>query len=168
MKALYFGYGSNLHPGYLSSRVSESRFLGVGKLDGYHLFFNKLGRDGSGKANLIPTSGKYVYGAIYEMSFDSLAELDNQEGGYSRAQLEVRYLGDAQSNSTKAYLYIAEAHSIDHDARPFSWYTGLMLAGARYHQLPKEYGDVIKSVSALQDHDTDRNNKFRRIIQQLT
>ncbi len=52
---LYFACGSNLHPLRLSLRVPAARFQGALALTGYQLRFNKRGRDGSGKGNLLPT-----------------------------------------------------------------------------------------------------------------
>lgn len=49
----YFAYGSNMSVSRLQSRITIEEDVGAAYLEGWQMVFNKRGRDGSGKANLI-------------------------------------------------------------------------------------------------------------------
>ena len=77
----YFAYGSNMDIEQMKKRrcTFTSRELGI--LEGYSLIFNKASKNiGEGYANIIPKNNSIVYGAIYEVSEDSLRNLDIFEG----------------------------------------------------------------------------------------
>ena len=50
----YFAFGSNMLLERIKKRVPSARVLGNATLGGYALRFNKLSKDGSGKANIVP------------------------------------------------------------------------------------------------------------------
>ena len=62
---LYFAYGSNLAAERLRERVGAFAVLGPARADGRRLECNKLGRDGSGKANLVEAPGEVAWGVVY-------------------------------------------------------------------------------------------------------
>ena len=97
----YFGYGSNLHPKYMAYRLTSSKFVGVGKLYDHKLTFNKLGKDNSGKANIIKCEDYTVWGSVYLLSSKELSRLDAQEKGYRRVVLQVLL----NSNIVSVYAY---------------------------------------------------------------
>lgn len=130
---LYFAYGSNLVSERLVERVGSAPVLGPALARGRRLECNKHGLDGSGKANLIEAPGESVWGVVYRLSARQLDALDRFEGGYTRVELDVHGCG----TSHRAWTYVSLR--LTEDPRPFDWYKGLMLAGAREHGLPDEW-----------------------------
>jgi len=131
---LYFAYGSNMSAGRMQQRIPNATVLGTARVQDRQLVCNKLGRDGSGKANLIHRSGYVVYGVLYELPPADIAELDKIEGGYRRISIQTfswRY------DPIRAETY--EAEVLTDDPTPFEWYRELMLAGARENGLPEDY-----------------------------
>jgi gamma-glutamylcyclotransferase len=55
--APYFAFGSNMLLERIKKRVPSARALGIATLGGYALRFNKLSKDGSAKANIVPFGG---------------------------------------------------------------------------------------------------------------
>ena len=49
-----FCYGSNMNTLRITERCSGANFISTAKVIGWKLVFNKISKDGSGKANLIP------------------------------------------------------------------------------------------------------------------
>ncbi len=86
---LYFAYGSNLVAERLRGRVESARALEIARLPGRRLALDKLGRDGSGKANLVAHPGALVWGVLYEIEPLHWADLDAWEWGYERVEVEV-------------------------------------------------------------------------------
>ncbi|KAH9966290.1 hypothetical protein BJV74DRAFT_869619 [Russula compacta] len=70
-QTLYFGYGSNLWIDQMNRRCPESRYVGIGLLPDWRWIINERGY-----ANVIPSSGDYVYGFIYELSPKDEESLD--------------------------------------------------------------------------------------------
>jgi gamma-glutamylcyclotransferase (GGCT)/AIG2-like uncharacterized protein YtfP len=134
MQALHFAYGSNLCSSRLRERVSSAVGVGRARLPGRRLVTDKLGRDGSGKANLREDSAETVWGALYEIDAAHWAELDACELGYSRISLEVVTEAGAR---LVAQTYVSETFTAD--PVPFAWYKRLVVEGAREHGLPADY-----------------------------
>ena len=133
---LYFAYGSNLWQPRLECRVGRVRALGVARLAGYTLRWNKRSTDGSGKCDIVPVAGDEVLGVVYELDERKIKDLDRIEGvgaGYDRADVRVELGGEAVT----ACAYIAT--QVDDTLLPYDWYRHLVLAGARQHGLPAAY-----------------------------
>jgi gamma-glutamylcyclotransferase (GGCT)/AIG2-like uncharacterized protein YtfP len=129
----YFAYGSNLDRARLHERVGEARVHGVARLDGQRLAFNKRGRDGSGKANLVTDPLASVWGVVYEIASGAWGVLDRFEGGYERRAVEV-VLADERELVATAYVSASLCSE-----PPFAWYLEHVVAGARAHGLPESY-----------------------------
>ncbi len=141
----YFAYGSNLAPGRLRERVGEFRVHGVGCLHGHRLAFNKRGRDGSGKANLMPDPLGLVWGVVYELTPDAWPTLDRFEAGYTRLRVEVeRSAGEAFEAWTYASARLSRTP-------PFAWYREHMVQGARHHGLPDDWVAWLERVAVQPD-----------------
>ena len=123
---LYFACGSNLHPLRLSLRVPAARFQGTLALTGYQLRFNKRGRDGSGKGNLLPTGHPEdrIWGAVYSMTAEGKERLDRFEGGYRTHWLEVEFNGAPR----RLFTYLAVGAHVEAHLLPYGWYRELVLA----------------------------------------
>ena len=72
---LYFGYASNLSPKTMKGRCPDSAFCGLARLDGWKWHINS-----TQYANIIPSPGDVVYGALFFLSPRDEAGLDESEG----------------------------------------------------------------------------------------
>jgi len=146
MQALYFAYGSNLCASRLRGRVPSAVAAGRARLPGRRLTTDKLGRDGSGKANLREDAAATVWGVIYEIHSTHWAELDACERGYSRVSLEVV---TETGERLLAQTYASE--TLTADPVPYAWYKRLIIEGAREHGLPADYVAMLEAWPAKPD-----------------
>lgn len=72
---LYFSYSSNLSPQTMRGRHPKSLFCGLAKLDNWKFNINS-----TGFANIVPSEGDVVYGALYFISAQDEGGLDDMEG----------------------------------------------------------------------------------------
>jgi gamma-glutamylcyclotransferase (GGCT)/AIG2-like uncharacterized protein YtfP len=150
----YFAYGSNMLLERLKSRVPSARVLGTATLGGYALRFNKLSKDGSGKATIVPSADPQavVYGVLYQLDDDERARLDKAEGlgnGYQIRHLRVRR--DGEGAEEEAFTYVATPGAIRDDLPPFRWYKDMVINGATQNRLPESYVRQIEAVKAVED-----------------
>ncbi|TVR98170.1 MAG: gamma-glutamylcyclotransferase [Wenzhouxiangellaceae bacterium] len=153
----YLAYGSNLHPARLEARLGPVTCLGKVALPGWRLCFDKRGSDGSAKANLraAPGTGQVAWGAVFRLNRAQYAELDRFEGagrGYETFWLDLMLAGREQA----ALTYLSPSHWLTDNTQPYDWYRDLVLAGARYHEFPKDYCAAIARIPAVEDSDTKR------------
>ena len=87
---LYFAYGSNMDNERLFSRIGSAHKFDNGTISGKKLLFNKLGQDGTGKANLINNDGGVVFGILFKVNESDLIKLDKFEVGYERKTLKIK------------------------------------------------------------------------------
>lgn len=161
----YLAYGSNLHPLRLKLRTPSSEVVGVSELLGYGLRFNKHGRDGSGKCNVLQTNnpGESVIGVVYRMLAEEKPLLDQAEGlgrGYDLSAAEIA----VSDVSYEAFFYVAQPAHINDALQPYTWYKQLVLDGARVHGLPDFYIDAIAKVAAVADPDAARHARHEAIL----
>jgi hypothetical protein len=152
----YFAFGSNMLPERLEKRVPSARALGVATLKGYALRFNKLSKDGSSKANIVPSADPraVVYGVLYDLDDDDRPRLDRAEGlnkGYQVRRVRVRR--DSAEAEEEAFTYIAAPEAVRDHLPPFRWYKDIVIAGATRNRLPQLYVRQIEAIEALEDLD---------------
>jgi hypothetical protein len=154
---LYFAYGSNMSPERLRAedRTPSAVLLGAGRVSGYRLVFDKIGRDGSAKADCVRTAAPQdvVHGAIYRIARRERPALDAAEGlgrGYDAFDIEV----ETDAGRISALTYGA-THK-DAALLPFSWYLQHVLNGAKRCRLPAPYVAAIKRVATIRDPDAER------------
>lgn len=163
---LYFAYGSNLLAVRLrgAGRAPRATPVAAGRLCGFRLAFHKRGRDGSGKCDVTVTdeASDVVWGALWEVSSEELATLDAAEGtGYRREPVRVDAVG---GGTIRAQTYLARPDWVDPSLRPFDWYLGLVLAGARERGLPEEWLRRLEGVTARSDADGRRRARFMALL----
>jgi len=156
-RPIYLAYGSNLHPRRLEARVGPVESLGVVKLPGWSLRFDKRGGDGSAKANLLaaPGSKLFAFAAAYAVTRDQMARLDVFEGcgrGYETLPLSVIQ----NDRSLHGFTYLAPSQWISSALLPFDWYVELIVSGARYHGLGPSYVETIERQPSRRDPDIER------------
>ena len=160
---LYFGYGSNLLAARIERRLGPCERLGAAFVPGYALAFHKRGRDGSGKCDAVRTGGRddRLWGALFRLTGEQLAELDRIEGpGYDRITEDV-VLG---RRTLAADLYVGKPGSRQSGLRPFEWYKGFVLAGAREARLPRSHVLAIEAVPSIPDPDPTRAACNRSVL----
>jgi hypothetical protein len=139
--------------GRLHSRVLRPTFRVSARLPNYRLVFNKHSKDGSGKANVVPTDNvPGVWGAVFELTkpdFDRLAEW---EKGYEPLK-EVVYRPDGQPVET--VTFIADAGPAE--KLPYTWYLRHITCGASQWGIEPAYITELSHRPARRD--TDRPNR---------
>jgi len=89
----YFAYGSNMNPNRMLARGVSFIKRELGELQGYTLVFNKMCRDGTAAANILPDENSAVYGALYTCADDDVhIQLDKYEGVSSHQYSRTKYL----------------------------------------------------------------------------
>ncbi len=157
MSFLYFAYGSNMSSRRLraSDRAPSAVFVGTARLAGHRLAFDKIGMDGSAKADCERSGGTRdeVQGALFRIDQRDRAALDRAEGlghGYDAFEVEVL----AASGPVRALTYLATRK--DATLEPFDWYVHHVVMGARECGLPAAYVAAIEAVEAVRDPDRER------------
>lgn len=147
-----FCYGSNMSSDRITERCSSSRFIGIAKVSGWKLSFNKISKDGSGKANLVWTGdNSLVWGVIFDITDSEKPILDKFEGlgkGYDEFKLFV--INDS-GEEIECVCYIAtDEKYLDNGLKPYDWYKQWCLLGAREHSIPKDYILTIEGVDVTE------------------
>lgn len=160
---LVYAYGSNMLTRRIRERVPTAIWIGVGELRGYTMAFEKLGRDGSAKANVSPARDPddRVFGVIFRISRSELPQLDEHEGGYRRESVHVITAG---GYSVEVQTYRALEDRIRPGLLPFGWYRDLVAAGAREHGLPGHHVLWIECHPTRDDPEPDRRDRARRLL----
>jgi gamma-glutamylcyclotransferase len=141
---LYFAYGSNMSSTRLRERIPHARSLGSARAPGWRFAWNKRGRDGTGKANLVVEERAVVWGVLYELRPDDWSVLDRYEPGYARMAHELL---DAEGRLHPGQLYVCHAHGPDLALQ--DWYREHLIEGAREHALPSQYVARLEELPTL-------------------
>ena len=152
---LYFAYGSNMPSATIEERIGPCERIGVAYITGYALRFHKEGAiDHTGKCDAYYTGDPTdrVWGAIYRLSKDQIAKMDEVEGaGYRRATIRTTLGGWV----VEADLYVARPEAAKPGLRPLDSYKACVLDGARELELPEEYIDAIEAVASVPAADRE-------------
>jgi len=156
---LYFAYGSNLSSARLLKRVPSAELVTRGYLTGHLLCFHKVGMDSSGKCNVFQTGNDRdcVLGAVYRIDADHKVYLDKAEGlgrGYDEKKVTI-YAEPGQMLEVFTYY----ATNINDKLKPYHWYKGHVLIGAREHDFPEEYIEMFLSVDSVDDPYAEREER---------
>lgn len=166
--ALYLAYGSNLHPLRLVERVPSARPIRVVSLPGRSVYFHKRSDvDCSAKCNLVEAAeSDPAYGVLYEIAAEHKPALDAVEGlwsGYEEVGIRILVEGE----TLEPFVYLAQPSHIDSSLRPYDWYKAMVLAGARYHGLPKDYVAALSSTPSVPDPDPERAAENEVLLQRM-
>lgn len=161
----YFAYGSNMLTRRLSapSRAPSAKHAGIGYLEGHRLAFDKLSRDGSGKADIEATgiSTDRVYGVLFRIASEEEGALDRAEGlgkGYRKDTISVV----TQAGTLSAITYIATEK--EPACVPYHWYKALVIAGAVEHGLPPAYLEWLRTVVSQPDPKSERRAENEALL----
>ncbi len=162
---IYFAYGSNLLIQRLTAgdRCPSAKVLTTGFLSGHCLKFHKLGRDGSGKCDVLPTGNleDRVYGAVFQIANGDRQNLDRAESlgiGYRAAWVKV------QTPKGQIIALAYRALQIQAHLQPFDWYQQLVMAGALQHRFPPDYLNQLRQVPFNVDPDPQRRQHHLNLI----
>lgn len=142
----YFAYGSNLNPPRMEERTGKIRRAERCRLCGYKLSFNKLGTDGSGKANIIPDEESEVWGVAYICGTEAMDNLDLAEGFPKHYERHKVWVVLDSGEKLESITYIACKKRLKNGLKPSPDYVNHILEGARHHQLPSNYILRIESL----------------------
>ena len=147
MKVKLFAYGSNMSSARLhkKERAPSAQAIGRGKLIDTRLIFNKVSKDGSTKANIEKMPGNVTWGILYELDEEDLPGLDAIERGYDRIMVDVKV---DSGELIKAYTY--ESTNIIAGCKPFKSYLEIIIRGAKEHNLPKYYINILQTIRVKQ------------------
>ncbi len=141
MQAVYFAYGSNLLTSRMRERVPSAEPRGPARLADHRLTTDKRGRDGTGKANLRPGPGEWVWGVVWSLDARDWERLDAVEPGYRRVALDVFGTGGER---IRAETYISDR--LTDDPVLASDYKRCLVDGARAHGLPDDWVSLLEAL----------------------
>ena len=148
----YFAYGSNLDPDtFVGRRRMRPLEATAALLEGFELVFDlPVGRGERGVANLRDAPQGEVHGVAWAISRAQASHLDRTEGVhrgyYSRQQVQVTA---ADGRQFDAFTY-QSSHGVA-GRKPSRRYLGLLLRGARHHDLPREWIDTLRGIELAVD-----------------
>ncbi|HWH77305.1 MAG TPA: gamma-glutamylcyclotransferase family protein [Candidatus Binatus sp.] len=144
----YFAYGSNLNWQQMQRRCPSAKFVCIARLPDYEFGITRHSRlRDCGTANVLPSKGAEVWGAVYDVSEDDLIVMDGFEDGYRREFLPVYPHNDGNQSLT-ALVYVAEIES--NVPLPNSEYKRVILEGAQHWALPPSYLSMLEKIAAAQ------------------
>jgi gamma-glutamylcyclotransferase len=139
---LYFAYGSNMDNDRLFSRIGSADKFDNGTILGKKLLFNKLGQDGTGKANLINNDDGVVFGILFKVNESDLIKLDKFEVGYERKTLKIK---SENHGYITAISYLAD--SCKDFICPSKEYMDHIINGA--YDMSLNYINYLKSINTI-------------------
>ena len=158
----YFGYGSNMLTAKLKreDRCPSAIPIAVARTNKYTLKFHKVStKDGSGKGDMAFTGSETdeLYGVVFSIDESEKSNLDSAEGlghGYEETKIDVEGITEG---SLRVVAYYAT--NINKDLKPYHWYKGQTVDGAKEHGLPPDYIKKIEAFESIPDPDKERVDK---------
>ena len=145
----YFAYGSNMSYEQMKERCPGSKSLGVARLNGFRLDFTKISTiRGGGVADIVESADDCVYGVLYSITDDDLANLDVKEKGYTRHTLTCfKYDDILDYNPLKGTNIDALVYTVVNKSTttipPSMEYLKIILDAAFYQMFPAKYQKMI-------------------------
>ncbi|XP_059051128.1 gamma-glutamylcyclotransferase-like [Achroia grisella] len=153
---LYFAYGSNLLKKRIHINNPSAQFLGVGRLNDHQLDFIKYSDNWKGtSATIVPTTGAYIWGAIWRVQNKDMPALDRQEGvdtnWYFPKTVNITTLDGARVECRTYQQTInpparRDNEDIPFDRRPSITYLECILNGAIECNLPDDYINKLRKI----------------------
>ncbi|MEQ9404359.1 MAG: gamma-glutamylcyclotransferase family protein [Cyclobacteriaceae bacterium] len=152
-----FSYGSNLLLQRIRERVPSVVVVGLHKLKGYQLMFNKQSIDGSTKASIAVASIEktVVWGVIHKISQADKPILDEYEAlgkGYDHMTFDLEVEGGRQT----IYAYMATDPQYLTKGKPYDWHLNFVIAGAIENEFPRAYIEKLRDIASATDPDITR------------
>lgn len=136
---LYFAYGSNMSVAQMTKRCPSAAMVGLGRLPGFELVFNRKGSYRPGAvASIEPKRDQtaIVHGVVWRISTEDLEELDRIEDptAYYRRTLPIQLKDDGE---VECEVYISFPNTTD--LPPDPEYLTLIVTAAKEVGLPQPY-----------------------------
>lgn len=155
---LYFAYGSNMLFNQMRERCPTTAFVCIAALEGYRLAFTRKATGekslwrGYGVADVVPTVGSSVWGAVFQIDERDIGSLDRSEGyrpdreknAYRRVEVHVHRDGESD-RPLSAQTYVV-CTCEDPNPLPHRDYLARIIAGAESWNLPEEYIRGLKRI----------------------
>ncbi len=134
---LYAAYGSNLDPVRMTERCPHSPLQGTGWLQGWRLTFagEDLGWDGA-MATLVQDPFEQVFVAVYDVTDDDSAALDEWESAHTGLYRKVRVRVSLMNGEVVAWAYVMDAFE---GGLPSASYVGMLADAAEAGGAPADY-----------------------------
>jgi gamma-glutamylcyclotransferase len=145
-KAVYFAYGTLLDINGMKKYCPSAESLGVMRFKGYRMGFALCGADPSvGGCTLVEDPGNTMYGVLYSLPAEELAELDAASGVDKGlwATIKITLINDKGQKVPANTLTIPDPAG---RYRPPETYTTPILVGARAWPLPAAYIKQLEEI----------------------
>ena len=144
-KRYYFAYGSNLHLEQMRRRCPGCRAVGACRLPGFELVFRRV-------ADIVPSLGGSVPGAIYSISRTDEMALDRYEGFRAADPLlgmyrKEHFPAEIAGETVEVMYYTMNGGDIQ---PPSEFYLGIIREGYRNWGLPNN--KLNAAVRASREH----------------
>jgi gamma-glutamylcyclotransferase (GGCT)/AIG2-like uncharacterized protein YtfP len=141
---LYFAYGSNLHLRQFKRRCPTATQFRRARLPGYRLAFKRYSKARKGGvADVVEDPDAEVWGALYHVDKAALDALDRFEEVPHAYRRDTVRVCDDDGVEHEAYIYFANKTG---DFAPSKQYLGLIVSGAKEHELPEDYVRALQEV----------------------
>lgn len=141
----YFAYGSNMNHKQIAHICPSAVFVGTARLGAHTVIYDVLSAEEGPVANLVEKRQGEVIGALYDISTEALAELDEFEGYpdyYQRKSVTVFCVGKL----FEAVTYYRYPCSL---GIPEPEYLNTVMQGALDCSVPLDYIKSVLTPSAL-------------------
>ena len=150
-RVLHFGYGSNMSEAYMRQYTPSLEYVMNAQLPNFEIQFRKYSENMQGGiSSIIAKPGGMIYGVLYYIPKNEIEELDILEdvplGIYKRETFQV--LGEDGT------WYAADLYRVSEPKGPYepaSQYLDLMIAGAKEHNINKEWIARLEQMRAAQE-----------------
>lgn len=139
---LYLAYGSNINLEQMKQRCPSAKVVGMRKIFGMKLVFNKIGVDGTAKANVI-NHDSLLYGVLYDISEKDLAVLDKFEGFPEHYK---RYAITTTGGKETFFIYVAHRNMTSNHIRPSKEYKDIVVQGMHDAGFPEHYIKKVRNM----------------------
>lgn len=170
----YFAYGSNMLRSRLEARVAGLRKESIAYLPDFRLRANKMGDDGSSKANIEPCKGERVWGVIWSLPVSEIEGLNSAEG-YSPGRKNNHYepqdviVYDVDGEHREVMTYIAcEDKTTEEDFPMYTWYHLFLIQGSEENSIPDDYIQVVYRLPRTDDRNGLRHRRNMTIVENRT
>ena len=134
---LYAAYGPNMDPRKMSARCPHSPLQGTGWLLGWRLTFGgeEYGWDGA-LATVVEDHLDQVFVAVYDVTGDDVAVLDEWESVSTGLYLKTRVRVATMNGEQLAWTYVLDAYE---GGLPSASYLGILADAAEAADAPDDY-----------------------------
>lgn len=140
---LYAAYGPNMHPSRMTERCPHSPLQGAGWLTGWRLTFGgeEFGWDGA-LATVVEDTSAQVYVALYDVTEEDTAVLDELEGVATGLYLKAKVRVSTLWGEHVAWTYVLDAYE---GGLPSASYLGLLAEAAEAADAPADYVAALRN-----------------------